>query len=105
MTDVRTTTSIHPRTVTGVSTGETPAVRSRAARRKGGVWVNQPETREQIPDRLLASALTSAGGDANRLWFGLDGAVWILNHGRMTSCTSPACPACQGGKRRTSRDA
>ena len=100
---VRTDTALHPTTVSAVSTGQVPVVRRRRSPR--GVWMSKPETREQVPPALLASALEAAGGNANRLWFAVDGSVWVLNHGRMTSCPSPACPACQGGRRRTSRAA
>lgn len=88
------TADLAPATVTAASRGfETfPRQRVRARRRTGG-WVS-PVVAEQIPDKLLYSAIKAAGGDTNRLWFGEDGAVWILNHTRETKCPSPACPAC-----------
>lgn len=88
---VRTTTSLAPQTVTDVSTGAVPTIKPRS--RDKGKWLDTVTT-SHVPDRLLAGALEAAGGDANRLWFGPDGAVWILNHTRATKCPSPACPAC-----------
>jgi hypothetical protein len=89
---VRTTTNLAPQTVTDVSTGTAPTYRPRK-RGKDGKWLDSV-SKSQVPDRLLAGALEAAGGDPNRLWFGADGAVWILNHSRATKCPSPACPAC-----------
>lgn len=90
------TASLAPATVTKVAQApkfETfPRQRQRARARTKG-WVS-PVIAEQIPDDLLYSAIKAAGGDTNRLWFGEDGAVWILNHTRETKCPSPACPAC-----------
>lgn len=89
---VRTDAVLAPVTVTGFSEGTVAPVRAR--RRNGqGRWVDSV-ARSQIDDRILASSLAAAGGDANRLWFGADGAVWILNHHRGEHCISPACPAC-----------
>jgi hypothetical protein len=85
------TADLAPATVTGYSTGEIAGYRRRRDRQ--GRWVDAV-VRSQIDDRLLAGALEAAGGDANRLWFGADGAVWILNHQRGQTCPSPACPAC-----------
>jgi hypothetical protein len=90
---VRTTTDIHPDTVTRVSRGQVSVPRRpRAAK---GTWYG-PVIERQIDDRLLAQAIETAGGDPNRLWFGDDGAVWILNHTRATKCISAACPPCSG---------
>lgn len=89
---VRTTTSLAPKTVTDVSTGAAPTYRPRRRDPKGR-WVDAV-TRTQIPTLLLAGALESADGDANRLWFGDDGAVYILNHTRATKCPGGGCPAC-----------
>jgi hypothetical protein len=93
MTSVRTSTSLAPQTVTDVSTGTVPTRTKRTSWDGRGKW-NAPLRRESVPDILLASALEAAGGDANRLWFGDDGAVWILNHQRGQTCISKACPAC-----------
>jgi hypothetical protein len=92
---VRTTTDIHPRTITEVSMGAGGALGSpRTRRRRDGVW-NSPLARSQVDDRVLQAAIETAGGDPNRLWFDrTDGSVWILNHSRMTTCVSPACPPC-----------
>lgn len=85
---------LHPTTVTAYSRGALDPPRRR---RPAGSW-DRP-TGVRIPARLLSSCLLAAGGDANRLWFGLDGAVYVLNHTRATACPSPACPACQDGRR------
>jgi hypothetical protein len=90
---VRTTTDIHPATVTRVSTGQVKRARRPPAPR--GSWYG-PLVVQQIDDRVLAAAIETAGGDPNRLWFEKDGTVWILNHSRMTHCVSAACPPCSG---------
>jgi hypothetical protein len=90
VSSVRTTTSLAPQTVTDVSTGTVPTVEPEYRRRDArGKW-NSPVVREAVPDTLLASALEAAGGDSTRLWFGPDGAVWVLNHTRATKCISAA---------------
>ena len=91
MTNLRASTDIHPQTVTAVSTGDTPQLRRQ--RRGKGTW-NSPVARSQVPEVALHVAIERAGGDPNRLWFDTDGSVWILNHSRMTTCPSPACPPC-----------
>lgn len=91
---------LHPATVTAYSTGTlTPRTpRPRAA----GQWA-APVAGTHVPAALLAGCLAAAGGDPNRLWFALDGSVYVLNHTRATACPSPACPACADGRRTTHR--
>jgi hypothetical protein len=96
---IQTTTDIAAQTVERVATGQIPVPvvqpeRKRRVRRSvGGTW-NSPVAREQVPEELLTTARAAANGDSNRLWFGDDGAVWILNHRRGETCISKACPAC-----------
>jgi hypothetical protein len=94
MSTIRDTTALHPDTVR--ANASAPTTRWRPRRRRGA-WVHLPETIAQIDPALLARALETADGNRALLWFDKDErSVWILNHTRMTTCISPACPACQG---------
>lgn len=94
---------LHPSTVTGYSEGTVvPIHAARRRRRAAGSWSRPPEG-VTVPAPLLSACLVAAGGDANRLWFALDGSVYVLNHTRATACPSPACPACADGRRTRDR--
>lgn len=86
------TADLAPVTVTGYSRGKVAGYRRRRAPR--GQWVS-PLVARQIPAPLLSSALDAADGDPNRLWFDEDGAVYVLNHTRETTCLGGGCPACR----------
>jgi hypothetical protein len=95
------TADLHPSTVTDYSRGAVAPVHPRGRRPPAGSWDRPRGVR--IPAQLLSSSLVAAGGDPNRLWFALDGSVYVLNHTRATACPSPACPACDGGRRTPAR--
>lgn len=90
------TADIAPATVTAYSTGDV-APMTRQRRRDKGRWLDAVTT-SQIDDRLMASALEAAGGNPNRLWFGPDGAVYVMNHTRAETCLGGGCPACHPEK-------
>jgi len=92
---------LHPSTVTGYAAGTVSPVRPPAPRARGQ-WA-APVAGTQVPATLLDACLSAAGGDPNRLWFATDGSVYVLNHTRADACPSPACPACQDGRRTTHR--
>ena len=95
------TADLHPATVTAYSQGAVAPVHARRRRRVPGSWERPRGV--HVPAQLLSSSLVAAGGDPNRLWFALDGSVYVLNHTRATACPSPACPACEGGRRTPAR--
>jgi hypothetical protein len=88
---VRTVTDLAPSTVTDFSTGDVEPIHTSPADR---VRPRLSVRARKVHAVALAVALDAADGDPNRLWFGVDGAAWTLNHTRADRCTSPACPMC-----------
>lgn len=52
------------------------------------------KTRQNTTPQDLHRAVASAHGERERVYFGGDGALYILNHTRHEKCPSVACAAC-----------